>query len=159
MPITKLININFNDIVNSIQYLLDKASKDVEFGNCARQITSNQEDKISTIYNFTKTVFEYTPDPNNTEIFVSPIKAMKLYNNYEKVKGDCASYALFVTAMARVSGLDSNVVIIDQGNSGWSHAYGRIYSEKLGKFVSCDSSTSDYPLGWEPFYYKIYIVS
>lgn len=158
MPVTKIENASFNDITNSIQYLLNKSKNNESVKQLANQITQNQEDKILAIYNFVKSNIYYVADPIDSELFTSPIKMVETYYQGGEMIADCDDYAIFTTALFRAIGYSANVVIIDQRGDGWDHAYCQVWSEKLNQYITCDASTNQYPLGWVFEYKNIYIV-
>lgn len=158
--ITRIKNHNINDIRSGINYLLEKASQDEEVRQFAIQITTGEPDKIAAIYDWVKTNVQYIPDPigieDEIELFISPSRMIRNYNQERPIAGDCDDHSLLSTALYRSIGIPSNVVILDTKGEGYDHAISEVYSEKLKKYVTVDT-TVDYPLGWE-FPYKSKIV-
>lgn len=159
--ITVIRDYNLQDIKSSIQYLLDKASKSEEVRQLAIEITY-QQDKISSIYDWVKGHVSYVPDPRSEggeeiELFTSPVKMVKDYNEGKALGGDCDDMALLTTALYRAIGIKSSVVIIDSIGQGLDHAFCRVWSGELGSWVNSDPS-SDYPLGWALSYKERIIV-
>ena len=158
--ITIIRNYNTTDIKDSINYLLDKASKSEEVRQLAVQITYNKEDKIGAIYDFMKSSVSYIQDPvsdGEIELFVSPVKQVENYNQGLRMAGDCDDMALLATALYRSIGIKSNVVIIDSLGNGLDHAYCRAWSKELDDWIECDP-TSQYPLGWSVPYHSKNVV-
>jgi len=144
-------NYTIGDIIDSIKYLLDKSAHSEEVRSLAIQITCDSQDKISSIYDWVKPNFAYIPDPigasgDEIELFISPIKVVRDFNQGLNLGGDCDDHALLNTALYRALGMPSNVVLMDSGN-GIDHAYCRVKSEKLGRWVNADTTTNA-PLGW-----------
>ena len=158
----RIQNYSISDLENGIKFLLDRAAHSPEVRQHAVTITYDKEDKISAIYDWIKSSVSYIPDPigtggEETELFISPIKQVKDYQQGLRPSGDCDDHALLSCSLFRSIGIKSNVIIIDSIGNGLDHAYSQTYSDKLGKFVSVDT-TSDYPLGWElPYKEKIIV--
>jgi transglutaminase-like putative cysteine protease len=141
------------DVKSSILLLLDRASKSPEVRQMAIQITYTEQDKISAIYNWVKQNVSYIPDPigptgEEIELFVSPVKMVNDYNQGLRPGGDCDDHALLDTALFRAIGFRSNVVLMNSAGQGIDHAYCRVYSEKLSRWLRCDTSVNT-PLAWD----------
>ena len=158
MPIRVIQNYSMNDIVNSIHYLLDKASHSQQVRTMAILMTQDSHDKISAMYNYLKSNVSYIHDPigadgTEIELFVSPVVMADNYSLGIKPSGDCDDMALLSTALFRSIGINANVVIVDCIGTGWDHAFSEVYSTSLGRFLDFDLTT-DFPVGWSHPYYK-----
>lgn len=145
-------NYSLSDIKESIIFLLDRAAKDAGVRQHAIQITVDSQDKIAAIYDWVKTNFSYIPDPigasgNEIELFISPVRVVQDYNAGLRPAGDCDDHALLNTALFRALGMSSNVVLVDSGNGSIDHAYCRVRSDKLQRWLVCDTTVNT-PLGW-----------
>ena len=155
-------NYNTDDIIGGMKYLLDKASKSEEVRQHAINITSEHQDKIGAVFDWIKQNVSYVPDPlgakgEDIELFTSPVRMVRDYNQGKALAGDCDDMAILATALYRAIGIRANVVIIDSAGSGLDHAYCRVWSDKLNQYMNCDPS-SDYPLGWEIQYKERIVV-
>ncbi len=159
--ITVIQNYTVNDIVSSIKYLLDKASKSEEVRQLAVQVTYAQQDKIAGIYDWIKSNVAYIPDPvrgnDEIELFISPVRLVKDYNQGIAIGEDCDGMAILATSLYRAIGIKSNVVIIDSVGNGLDHAYCQAWCDKLEQFISVDPSSNN-PLGWELVYKEKVII-
>lgn len=153
--ITDIVNYNFTDVVSSIKNLLFKSSFDEDIRQLAIEITSRSEDPISGIYDWVKKNVAYIPDPDNRELFISPIRMIKDFNEGKQIGGDCDDHALLNVALLKSIGINTYVSILDVHGVDWDHAIAVAYSEKLHKEIFVDT-TSQYPLGWEIKYFKRY---
>ena len=140
-------NYSLGDVKDSIRYLLDKASQSPEVREHAINITLSSQDKLSAIYDWVRNTVSYTPDPIDIELFTSPVKMVKDYNNGISLVEDCDGIALLSTALCRAIGIRANVVLVDIDGSGLSHAYCEAWSDKFEGWIAIDPS-SEYPLGW-----------
>lgn len=162
MSIKIIRNYNMKDVVDSLVYLLDKASHSQEVRTLAIQITQNSQDKISAMYTFLKSSVSYIHDPigatgNEIELFVSPIVMVDNYSRGIKPSGDCDDMALLSTALFRSIGMRANIVLVDCVGQGIDHAFCEVYSDALGRFLDFDVTT-DYPVGWShPYHNRISI--
>ena len=148
----RIKNYSVDDIENSIRFLLDRASNSSEVRQHAVNITHDQPDKIAEIFDWIKQNVSYVPDPIGTggeeiELFISPVKQVKDYQQGLRPAGDCDDLALLATSLYRAIGIRANVIIIDSVGNGFDHAYCRVWSDKLNDWINCDPS-GDYPLGW-----------
>ena len=144
--LTTISNYTLDDIRKSINYLLDKVKQEPRVRELAINIVSDKPDSISAIYDWVKTNVKYTPDPVETELFISPVKMVNDYHQRSPLAGDCDDMAILSVALFRSVGVESNVVIFDTKGEGYDHAIAQAYSDKLG-WLNVDVS-SDYPLGW-----------
>ena len=154
-------NYTLQDIKDSMSYLLDKSSHSEEVRQLALKVIADKSDPIAAIYDFVKSTVSYVPDPvmggDEIELFTSPVKMVRDYNQGLPLAEDCDGMALLATGLYRAIGIRANVIIIDSIGQGFAHAYCLVWSEKLGRFVSVDPS-SDYPLGWELTYKEAIVV-
>ncbi len=158
--ITVIQNYDIDDIVSSIKYLLDKSSKCGEVRQLAVQITYAQQDKIAGIYDWIKSSVSYVPDlvtNGDIELFTSPVRLVKDYNQGIAIGEDCDGMAILATSLYRAIGIKSNVVIIDSVGNGLDHAYCQAWCDKLEQFISVDPSSNN-PLGWELVYKEKVII-
>ena len=159
--ITVIKDYTLQDIEDSITYLLDKSSHDEGVRQHAINITSNNESKISAIFDWVRNNVQYVPDPvsngDNVELFVSPVRMVKDYGEGKVLAEDCDGMAILSTAFCRAIGIRSDVIIVDQYGDGYDHAFCRAWSDRLGRYINVDPS-SDYPLGWEISYKEKIIV-
>lgn len=157
MPITDIKNYNFQDVVASIKNMLTKSSYDEDVRQLAVEIISHGEDPISAIYDWTKQNCKYVPDPQDAELFISPIRMVKDFNEGKQIAGDCDDHALLNTALLRAVGINAHVAILDTKGNGWDHATAVAYSNKLSREIFVDT-TSQFPLGWTEKYVNRYDV-
>lgn len=155
--ITDIKNYNFADIVFSIKNLLSKSMYDENIRQLAVEIKSKSDDPVSGIFDWVSDNILYVPDPNGIELFISPVRMIKDYNEGKQPGGDCDDIALLTVALLRSIGVKSHVSIVDVKGSGWDHAIAVAYSERLGKEIFVDP-TSSKPLGWIDKYIKRYDV-
>jgi len=146
-------NYGVPEIKQSILYLLDKAAKSYEVRQHALEITADHQDKIGAVYDWVKRTISYVPDPigangNEIELFISPVRMVDDFNRGLKPGGDCDDHALLSTALYRALGIQSNVVLMNSTGMGLDHAYCKVYSEILGRWITADT-TGNVPLGWE----------
>lgn len=152
--LTIIRNYTLSDIKTSIKYLLNKASESEEVRKLAVEVTDSKPDPIAAIYDFIKNSVRYVPDPtNNTELFISPVKMVRDYNQKIPIGGDCDDMALLAVALYRSIGIKSNVVILDTRGQGLDHAVAQAYSDIAKRYITVDSA-SQYPLGWEEKYFN-----
>ena len=154
--LTVIKNYSLSDIKASINQLLEKASHSEQVRELAVQVTNH--DPIVGIYDWARANIRYTPDPVEKELFISPVKMVRDHYQGKKLSGDCDDSALLVTALYRSIGLKSNVVLLDTAGQGLCHAVSQVYSEKLGRYVMVDASTSEIPIGWEIKYFQKIVV-
>lgn len=149
--ITIIKNYSMQDIKNSIHLLLELSAHSPLVRNHAIMITSNQDDKISAIYNWVKDNVVYVSDPigpdGDIELFISPVKQIEWYNEGKKLAGDCDDHALLSTALYRAIGIQSRILLIDSIGNGIDHAYCEVWSSQLSMYVSADT-TAKFPFGW-----------
>ena len=145
-------NYTLQHVIDSMNFLLDKASHSPEVRQHAIQITGYSEDKIYPIYSWVKKNLRYVSDPQgikgSIELFISPVKMVEWYNKGISLGGDCDDHALLLTGLYKSIGLKSNIVIVDVEGKGYDHAYSQVWSDKLNMFIAVDT-VSKYPLGWE----------
>jgi len=144
---------NLGTIKESIKYLLDKASQSEEVRALAIEVTVDQ-DKIAAIYNFARSNIRYTPDPIDMELFTSPVRMVNEYRQGKILAEDCDGIAIFVTALYRAIGLQSNVVLLGLTSRELDHAVSQVYSDILNRWILVDAV----PLGWEISYVEKIIV-
>jgi len=147
----------YSDLINAIQDLLHKSESSPEVRQLAVEIVVGQPDMIGAIYDWVKNHVQYIADPTDIEMLTSPIRMVLNYREGLLLAEDCDGHALLVTALLRSVGYDAHVILIDQENDGWSHAYTAIKLQD-GSWLNVDTSTSLYPLGWEPHYYQRMVI-
>lgn len=137
-----------DDVMTGIRYLLDKSAQSGEVRDLAVQITGYSDDPITKIHEFVRNNVRYTPDPNTVELITSPVKMARDYFSGLPLQEDCDGMATFAVALMQAVGLSAQVELWDTKGLGLDHAVGRVYSQKLGRYVTVDPA-SHLPLGWE----------
>lgn len=152
--LTLIQNYNMNDVVASMQLLLEQSSHSTEVRDLAVEITAGTPSPINAIFNWIKKNVNYVSDPVRVdgiiELFISPVRMVQDYKAGKTLGGDCDDQSLLATALYRAIGMPSNVVLLNQVGRGYDHAVSRVYSEKLTDFIMVDP-TADLPLGWREF--------
>lgn len=149
MTITTYKNTTFQDLVSAVNYLLGVANNSPEVKQLATQITTGTDDPIRAIYDFVWDNMYYVPDPEDSELFTSPVKLIRDYNQGASMQGDCDDFAIFITALFRAINLNSHVSFVSEKNNDYDHAISEVWSDSLGQFIQIDTSTSKkLPLGW-----------
>ncbi len=148
----RIKNYTIKDVIDGINFLLERASTDMNVKVLANEISSTSQDKIASIYDWMRKNVSYIPDNvqagKNAELFISPIKMVNDYNKGLPIGGDCDDHAIFSTALFRAINVKSNVILLDTIGEGFDHAISRAWSESIG-WVMVDSSTNKVPIGWE----------
>ena len=155
MTTRSIYNYTFSDIVSNIKRMLNESALNPKVREFAVEISSGSDDKISAVYDWVKSNVMYTADPMDIELITSPIRLVNDYRDGKQLAEDCDGHALFVTALLRSVGVNAHVVILDVQGKGWDHAVAVAYSEKLGREIFVDT-TSTKPLGWSEKYVNRY---
>ena len=160
MMLTIISNFTLDDVKSSINHLLEKSSQDEKIRELSTAIVANKPDPIAAIFDWVKGNVTYTPDPEGVEgpieLFISPARMVKDFNQGKPLAGDCDDMALLTTALCRSIGIKANIVLLDIKGQGIDHAITQAYSDKLG-WINLDPS-SEPPLGWELKYYQKVVV-
>ncbi len=142
-----------SDLSKYMKQLLDKSSTDENVRSLAVNIIGTNSDNISTIFDWVHNNIKYTPDPvgpngEEIELFISPSRMVRDYNEGKPLTGDCDDMALTMTALYRALGLKANILLLNTKNNGFDHAIVQVYSEKTGEWYNADA-TGNMPLGWQ----------
>ncbi len=139
------------DVLDGIRFQLDRGIKSMDVRDLAISITYDKQDKIFAIYHWVKQNVQYVSDPirpdGHIELFISPVRLVKDHKLGKIVGEDCDGHAILITSLYRSIGINSRVVLIDSRGDGLDHAYSEVWSDKLGEWLSADT-TAEYPLGW-----------
>lgn len=125
----------------------------MEVRQLAVDITGESQDKVGAIFDFVKANVAYVPDPigpsgQEIELFISPVRMVTDYNVGIRIAGDCDDHAILFTALCRAVGIPCSVVLTDTTGGGLDHAYSRVFSKKLRRWI-CADTASNAPLGWQ----------
>ena len=152
--------ISVQDIRHYMNYLLDKSAQDESVRALAINITSGKSDNISAVFDWVKTNIKYVPDATiagslgssaeDPELFISPIRMVRDYNEGKPLSGDCDDQSLMCVALYRALGMRANGVLLDRQGKGFDHAVCEVESPTLG-MITVDT-TGNTPLGWEENY-------
>ena len=146
MSVRVIKDYGIEDIKASIRRMLDDAARDVEVRGLAASIAWDKP--LQNINSWVKANVHYVPDPHDVELFTSPSRMVREYNEGKPLVGDCDDMALLSVALLRAVGIRSNVVLLDTKGEGLDHAVAQAWSDKLGAWVYVDPS-SKLPFGWE----------
>ncbi len=152
--ITTIKNYSLSDIRTSVNYLLDKSTQDPDIRNLAVEITSGTPDPIAAIYDWVKANVTYVPDPVDTELFTSPVKMVNDYRQGSVLVEDCEGIALWTVALCRAIGIEAHVARLEVKGKGLDHAVAIVHSDRLGRDITVDATSTNVPLGWEIPYFK-----
>lgn len=152
----RIQNYGLGDIKKGIRYLLDKAAESPDVRQLAIEVTQDKEDQIAAIYDWIKDNVKYIPDPDQIELFISPVRMVNEYRKGMLLGGDCDDMAILAAALYRSIGIPANVILIDSTGGGLNHAFCQVRSNKLG-WTNCDPS-APLPIGWEVQYYEKIVV-
>jgi len=160
LTIIRKQKITVEDMTIALTYLLDKSSQDDSVRTLAINITANSSDKIAAVYDWVKENIAYVEDPidNNgitSELFISPIRMVKDYNEGKTLAGDCDDHALMCTALYRSIGLKSNIVLLARHDIEYDHAVCEVESN-LGMLTI--DTTGNTPPGWQETYTKKLVI-
>ena len=157
LTIIRKQNITISDIKKYMNYLLDKSANDESVRAFAMNITYGKTDDVSAVYDWVKTNVKYVPDAKiagslgygnagEAELFISPIRMTRDYNEGKSLFGDCDDQALICVALYRALGMQSNVVLLDRKGNGFDHAVCEVESPTL-VMITVDT-TGNTPIGW-----------
>ncbi len=147
----KIQNKSFTQVVVDIGKLLDEGRTDENVRRLAELAIANREDdQIAAVYDFVKENFQYASDPVDVELFVHPKRAAKDYFDNFKRSFDCGSHALLVASMLGSIGFKTRIIIVDSDfDKEYDHAIAQALSDKIGDYVSVDTTDRTHPLGWK----------
>lgn len=120
-------NYDLPDVIQAAKSLLDQAAYSPEVRFVATEIVANQPDPLIAIYNWVKGNVSYIEDPvkaggEHIELFISPVRMVKRYQDGLHLSEDCDGQALLVTAFARSIGIRTDWLILDTTGHGFDHA-------------------------------------
>ena len=113
---------------------------------------SSLDSAPQAIFNWVKSNINYVADPEDIELFVSPVKILEKHVQGITIGVDCDDQAMLVAAMLGSIGIKTRVAIIFY-NGEAEHAVAEYYSDSLRQWVELDT-TNSYPLGWYNSYSK-----
>ena len=149
----RIQNHTIEDITQSIRFLLARATNDPEFVMFAKKFHN-----ISEVYDWEVSNIIYTddtknpnipvtvPDGDEVELFISPIRMMRDYQNGHLLYGDCDDYAITGTAILREIGYETNVMLLSIEGRGFDHAVIRVKVPGIGD-IMVDASAPSICLG------------
>jgi len=158
MAITRITDANLDDMMQSLSRLTGDGIRSSEVRQLALSITSNSTDNIAAVFDWVKSNVRYTPDPSvgdGIELFISPVRQVKNYNEGKEMAEDCDGMAMLCSAMLGSIGHRTRIAIMATGGGDYDHAVCQVFSDELGDFINVDPSNTDYPLGWEIQYSKV----
>lgn len=162
MRITHLEKYSLDDIKREMSRLVRDSVGDIQVRNLADKAVErvsylNSDSQFIAVNEFVRATFPYQPDPQDTEMFISPARVADDYFKGKIHRLDCDDMAMLTTSMLRSIGHRARIVILDTDGLGYNHCITQAYSPTLNDWINLDPS-SRFPTGWEESYTKRIII-
>lgn len=152
---TYLKDASWDTLKSEMRRLRDEGARNAKVWKLAELATLGQPDPISAIHRFVQQTFPYTPDPEESELFIHPRKIAEDYFSGHARSFDCDDFALLTSAMLSSIGYESRMILVERKGPGFDHALAQVNTQ-IG-WLSVDTSSKN-PVGWLENYKQIAVV-
>lgn len=111
----------------------------------------NEKEEIKGLYDWVKAHFHYAHDPAGIEYVKSPEVSDDEISKYGQFIGDCDDATAYLAALFSSIGYNTRLVVITDQRSPhdeFQHIYLRVYSPRMGRWISVDPTAKRKPFGW-----------
>ena len=146
MSLRLIRNATMEDVRRELSHMLGEGIVSPAVRQVAEIASRPGQDRISSVFDFVRGTFPYTPDPIDMELFVSPNRMALAYLSGRIRGDDCDGLALMSGAMLGSLGYPVRIALLDSSGAGEiDHAVAQVQTE-MG-WINVDTA-SRLPLGW-----------